>query len=152
MITEKNGDLLEANDIDVAIQLCNLFHTFGAGIALQIKNKFPDAYKADLATKKGDRRKLGTYSYAHIKDRNLTIVNMYAQDGFAKPGKPATDYDAFKKAMTKIEFDFVGKTIGVPHGIGCGLAGGNWSIVRSILDDFFKDKGRLIIYKYVPKV
>jgi O-acetyl-ADP-ribose deacetylase (regulator of RNase III) len=145
MITEKNGDLLEANDIDVAIHQTNLFHTFGAGIAKQIKEKFPNAYKADLATKKGDKNKLGTYSFAF--DNGKYIVNMYAQDGFAKPGKPATDYVAFKKAIIKIENHFVGKVIGVPHGIGCGLAGGNWNIVRAILDDVFLKKGNLVIYK-----
>lgn len=149
MITNKNGNLLEANDVDVILHVANLFHTFGAGIAKQIKEKFPNSYKADLATKKGDKNKLGTYSFAF--DSGKFIVNMYAQDGFAQPGKPATDYVAFKKAITKIENHFIGKVIGVPHGIGCGLAGGDWNIVKGILVEIFKDKGNLIIYKYVPK-
>ena len=34
----------------------------GAGIAKNIKNNFYSAYKADMATEKGDRKKLGLYN------------------------------------------------------------------------------------------
>jgi hypothetical protein len=35
----------------------------GAGIAPQIKSKFPDAYIVDCQTTRGDINKLGTISY-----------------------------------------------------------------------------------------
>lgn len=151
MITEKNGNLLEANDIDVAIHQSNLFHTFGAGIALQIKNKYPEAFEADLATQYGDKNKLGTYSYAFIQKANIYIVNVYSQDGFAQPNKPATDYEAFKKALIKIKNDFADKIIGIPYGIGCGLAGGDWVKVYQIIESVFGNSGHCIIYKFQPK-
>jgi O-acetyl-ADP-ribose deacetylase (regulator of RNase III) len=69
------GDLLqfaEDGNFDVIIHGCNCFCQMGKGIALTIKNKFPDAYKADLETAKGEKNKLGTYSKAEAG--NFTIV------------------------------------------------------------------------------
>ena len=37
---------------------CNCFCNFGAGLAKEIKLKHPEAYKADLDTVKGDKKKL----------------------------------------------------------------------------------------------
>ena len=54
------GDLIQLaknGEFDVIIHGCNCFCTMGAGIAKTIKDIFPEAYKADLNTKKGDRSK-----------------------------------------------------------------------------------------------
>ena len=49
MIKYIDGDLVkEAELFDVIAHCCNCFCTMGAGIAPQIKNKFPDAYVADF--------------------------------------------------------------------------------------------------------
>ena len=60
------GDLVQlalAGKFDVIVHGCNCMCTMGAGIAKQIKQKFPEAYRVDCQTKKGDRSKLGTISY-----------------------------------------------------------------------------------------
>ena len=69
----------------------------GAGIALAIKTTFPEAYKADLKTTKGDREKLGHYSSATVEreGHQITIVNAYTQYHYGGPGNKA-DYDAMK--------------------------------------------------------
>jgi len=53
----------------------------GKGIALIMKQQFPQAYAADLATVRGARDKLGTVSTAEvdINGRRLVIVNGYTQ-------------------------------------------------------------------------
>jgi O-acetyl-ADP-ribose deacetylase (regulator of RNase III) len=61
------GDLIELaidGEFDLIIHGCNCFCTMGAGIAKTIKQKFPEAYKADLETEKGDKSKLGEISWA----------------------------------------------------------------------------------------
>ncbi len=78
-----NGDLIELainGEFDVIIHGCNCFCEMGAGIAKGIKLYFPEAYKADLATAKGDRTKLGTVSCAEITTEkgSLIVVNGYA--------------------------------------------------------------------------
>lgn len=51
MMKTVHGNLIKMaleGKFDVIIHGCNCFNTFGAGIALQIKRIFPDAYEADL--------------------------------------------------------------------------------------------------------
>ena len=62
MIHEFDVNLLEY-PLDGFIHSCNCFHTFGAGIALQIKRKYPELYEADAKHgPAGDRNRLGTFS------------------------------------------------------------------------------------------
>lgn len=126
------GDLLQLADggtFDVIVHGCNCFNTMGAGIALQIKNKYPSAYEADTNTIKGDKDKLGTYTSAKVGD--LTIVNAYTQ---YRPGLNdlKENYSAIHDVMKKIAVDFQGKRIGLPF-IGAGLAGGDWNIIKDII-------------------
>lgn len=76
---------------------CNCFCTMGAGIAKTIKQVFPTAYQADLATASGDRATLGTYSIAQVDraGQKLTIVNAYTQYQWRGPG-PNVDYEAIR--------------------------------------------------------
>jgi type IV secretory pathway TrbL component len=83
MQTEK-GDLIQkarAGEFDVIVHGCNCFCTMGAGIAKTIKQVFPAAYQADLATTAGDQAKLGTYSAAQVEvaSKPLTIVGRSSQ-------------------------------------------------------------------------
>jgi len=78
------GDLIRLalqGEFDVIIHGCNCFCQMGAGIAATIKTVFPEAYEADLQTPKGDKEKLGTFSYATVlRDNNeITIINAYSQ-------------------------------------------------------------------------
>jgi O-acetyl-ADP-ribose deacetylase (regulator of RNase III) len=129
------GDLItlaKTNYIDVIVHGCNCKHTMGAGIAKQIKRSFPLAYAADKKTLYMDRHKLGTYSYAVIGKYNLIVVNGYTQ--FDYSGKNNINYDALRKVFNAIKRNFSGKIIAFPK-IGAGLAGGNWSIIKKIIDD-----------------
>lgn len=56
MIKHLNCDVFDS-DVDVIIQQNNCFQTHGAGIAKLIKDKFPEVYKNDLKTGRGDKTK-----------------------------------------------------------------------------------------------
>ncbi len=132
------GDLIKLgqdNYFDVIIHGCNCFCTMGAGIAKTIKDVFPAAYQADLATPKGDRNKLGTISMAQViqGDHSLFIVNAYSQYHSASSSVQA-DYQAIRAAMRSIKKQFHGKKIGYPK-IGAGLAGGDWSVIAAIINE-----------------
>ncbi|MCB9637382.1 MAG: macro domain-containing protein [Myxococcales bacterium] len=131
------GDLLKLamqGEFDVIVHGCNCFCTMGAGIAKSIKTLFPEAYEADFATPKGDKNKLGSYSFAVIEreDSRFTIVNAYTQFHWRGRGVKA-DYEAIKRVFTQIKADFSGKRIGYPK-IGAGLAGGDWEQIAVILE------------------
>lgn len=134
---EKDGDLIAMaieGRFDVIVHGCNCFCSMGAGIAHAIQAKFPEALAADLLTIKGDRNKLGFFSSTTVTENGneFIIVNGYTQ--FHHSGNPPfVDYDAVESLFARIKKEFTGKRIGYPK-IGAGLAGGDWSRIKGIID------------------
>ncbi len=131
------GDLIRlalSGAFDVIVHGANCFGTMGAGIAKAICDEFPEAYAADLATPKGDRRKLGTVSCAEVvrAEHRFTVVNAYTQFDFRGRGV-RVDYDAVQAAFVEIRKQFTGSRIGYPM-IGAGLARGDWSRLGPIIE------------------
>lgn len=129
---EIDGDLIQLalnGEFDIIVHGCNCFCTMGSGIALQIKLNFPLAYNADLRTKSGDSTKLGTYSQA--TEHDVMIINAYTQYRYGREGD-LFEYESFRNICKSLSIHFSGKRIGFPM-IGCGLAGGNWETVSSII-------------------
>ncbi|MBU2714344.1 macro domain-containing protein [Zooshikella harenae] len=134
---ETSGDLIQLaaqGAFDVIIHGCNCQCQMGKGIALTIKNMFPEAYAADCKTEKGAREKLGTYSFAEVEKNGhrFTIVNAYTQFHWRGAGVKA-DYEAIRKVMSTVKQQFSGLRIGYPL-IGAGLAGGDWDVIAQIID------------------
>jgi O-acetyl-ADP-ribose deacetylase (regulator of RNase III) len=128
------GDLIalaRSGSFDVIVHGCNCFCAMGNGIAGQIKVQLPQAFQADLATKKGDRSKLGTCSTATIGP--LTVVNAYTQFTWSKKGQQVADYAAIASCFRFVKERFAGQRIGLPK-IGAGLAGGDWATIATLID------------------
>lgn len=131
------GDLIElakAGEFDVIVQGCNCQCRMARGIALTIKQQFPEAFAADCQTTIGDRAKLGTFTTARI-DRdgfNFTIVNGYTQFHWQGEGVLA-DYDAIQSVFRQVKCQFGGQRIGYPK-LGAGLARGDWSIIVGMIE------------------
>ncbi|TWU17886.1 macro domain-containing protein [Allorhodopirellula heiligendammensis] len=145
------GDLLEfagEGRFDVIIHGCNCFCTMGAGIAKSIRNQFPAAYEADLATLKGDRDKLGTYSSAKVivGEHSFDVVNAYTQFHWRSTGVKA-DYEAIREVFKSIQRDFAGRRIGYPM-IGAGLAGGDWDTISEIIcEELVGESHTMVVFK-----
>jgi O-acetyl-ADP-ribose deacetylase (regulator of RNase III) len=151
-MNEIEGDLLSLaaqGEFDVIIHGCNCQFQMGKGIASTIKNKFPAAYKADCKTEKGDKNKLGSFSSATVKGNNskFTIVNAYTQFHWRGAGVKA-DYEAIRKVMRKVKETFSGKRIGYPL-IGAGLAGGDWAVIKNIIDEELSGENHTLV-RYKP--
>ncbi len=130
------GDLIRdaEKDYDVIAHGCNAFCTFGAGIALGVKNKWPEAYAADKRTVYGDSGKLGTYS-SWTTPSGLVILNLYTQWQYrGAPDDIKADYEAIRKCMKLIKQNFYGQRIGLPL-VGAGLAGGDWDVISEIIEE-----------------
>jgi O-acetyl-ADP-ribose deacetylase (regulator of RNase III) len=146
------GDLITlARDgrFDVIIHGCNCQCTMGAGIAKSIKQAFPEAFRADLATTKGSRKKMGSISVANVTcgDRQLTIANGYTQFHWRGSGV-LVDYDAVRSVMREVKAGFAGRRIGYPK-IGAGLAKGDWNVIAQIIDAELADEDHTLV-EYVP--
>lgn len=139
MITERVGDLLTERDLTHIAHQCNLYHTFGAGLAAQIAVTWAHAHKADKRTAYGDEAKLGTYS---VGVGRPIVVNLYTQRGERVDGVQ-TDYTALLRALRALETDLrgyradAGIRLGLPYRLGCGIAGGSWPKVYGIIEKVF---------------
>jgi O-acetyl-ADP-ribose deacetylase (regulator of RNase III) len=134
----EQGDLVQkakAGEFDVIVHGCNCFCQMGAGIAKTIKQVFPAAYQADLATVAGDQTKLGTYSIAQISvpDRELVIINGYTQYQWRGADVKA-NYEAIRQVFRSVKQAYAGRRIGYPA-LGAGLAGGDWILIAAIIDE-----------------
>jgi len=146
------GDLLKLakeGTFDVIVHGCNCFCTMGRGIALSMKNQFPEAAEVDKRTVRGDVRKLGTCTQAEVKRGvvSFTVVNAYTQYHWEGIGVLA-DYEAIRNCMLWIRKHHSGKRLGFPK-IGAGLARGDWSRIQSIMDDILAGEDVTVV-DFVP--
>jgi len=133
-----NGDLIELakkGEFDVIVHGNNCYNDMNKGIAKSIKQNFPGAFKVDNSTIKGDKGKIGTYTFSleeNDQGGDLIVVNAYTQYNFWEK-RDLFEYDGFGKILDKLAFEFKGKRFGLPL-IGCGLAGGNKARILGMIE------------------
>ena len=137
---------------------CNTRNIMGGGIAKQIKERYPDAYEADADAFNQEYDQegqfihwLGKYSKAEITSKflpnnNGRIYNLYTQANIGT-GRRQVLYEDFWQALKRMQEDLLfiqhetgeQQVLGLPYGISCGLAGGNWGIIKAMIEDIFVD-------------
>ena len=162
MITEVKADILdlinkssENKALNVFVHQCNAHNNLGKGLAKAISTAYPEVARADNATKAGDKTKLGTYTYARVKD-NVVVANAYSQYnyGWLNPldsNGRQTDYEALRKSLTAVRDDFTGRSTHpvifyVPLMIGQSLAKGDPEIIQPMVKEIFKDHELVLFY------
>lgn len=154
MLIFEQGDILTGN-YPIFCHQVNCQGDMGAGLAKQIKEKYPEVYEEYHADAlEGGSDYLGAILPVTTKDGRICI-NMYAQDRYGKKGH-FTNYDAFKECLDNIH-DFLwvirdpSRTVAFPYGIGCGLGGGDWNIIHGLLSNFAIDvKQDVVIVRRMP--
>jgi O-acetyl-ADP-ribose deacetylase (regulator of RNase III) len=130
------GDLIElglVGQFDVIAHGCNCMCVMGAGLAKQIKRKFPDVFALDRRSGVTTEKIGGINWVDHdIDGHNLTVVNAYTQVHYGHNQRQC-EYGAIRECMQKIKKHFSGKRIGLPK-IGAGLGGGDWNLIREIIE------------------
>lgn len=157
LIIEHKGDILRS-DCDVVMHQANARSTMGSGIAKQIRAEFPVVYEVDCASPLAPEQKLGTYTYASVqnKGKSIEIVNLYGQLNYGADRKLYTSYEALESALFSYlthrlsrEGGLSHLKMGVPKYMGCARAGGDWNIVKGILEKATKQFGISIhTYEY----
>jgi len=165
-LTYVTGDALEPvinTGIRIIAHVCNDIGAWGAGFVLAISKKWigPElAYRA--ATTKGRSLFLGQIQLIQIDDYTY-VANMVGQHGIKRSavGVPPIRYPALSENLKRV-YEAISKgtlyfkavelaekepvTIHMPR-IGCGLAGGNWTIVENIIKEELVNKG-IDVYVY----
>lgn len=154
MVKYFDGDLLKS-DCNVICHQVNTLGVMGAGIALQIKNEYSGCFQKykeicdyfkDEQDKLIGRVLLWEDNILDIPSVSVKLIaNFFSQIGLGR--NVQTDYKAFRacckelKGDLKYYFPITVDTfkIGFPYKIGCGLAGGDWNIIKQIIEEEFAD-------------
>ena len=156
MIKYINGDATKpiGDGIKIIAHVCNDIGAWGAGFVLAISAKWntpEDSYRRIPAKK----RKLGYVQHVPVGD-GIYVANMIAQNNIRPNefGVPPVRYEAIEVCLKKVvQFARTldnGETkasIHIPL-IGCGLAGGKWSIMEKVIEEAIPEDITLVVYDF----
>ena len=142
MIIDYVNDGIENAPMKHIIHGCNTLGKMGAGAAKAIAEKWPTV--KEVYQKSPNKHILGeviiapTHTHAlFLEPKVITMVyNVIIQDRITGP-LPRISYDALEKALISYKIQIL-NNIDEPVAItkiGCGLAGGDWSIVKDMLNE-----------------
>lgn len=156
-------DLADKGEFDLIIHGCNCQNIMGAGIALQIRKRYPQAYERD--TKYFKEHVLSTPIQKFYSARtsvllgNFSTAQVYAPDAEHEDGPLFTIINAYTQILPganfelsalvvilkKINLIYAGKKIGIPL-IGAGIGGGDWSKILLVIKQQLKDCDVTIVH------
>lgn len=133
------GNILDARH-GIICQQVNCRMVMGAGLAKAIRNKWPHVYSEyrKLSTWPVNQR-LGRCQIVEVEPKTLYVANLFGQLDYGRErGRVYTDIGALGNALIQLKgwhtqnchSDF---PIWFPYKIGCGLAGGNWKEVETLI-------------------
>lgn len=148
MIVQKQGSLLSST-ADIIAHQVSCQGAMGAGLAKQIKNKFPFVFSAYQQhcqrAKQQNVSLLGTVQTVYVPNTRQYVANLFAQEGY-EIGERRTDYEALEKCFKQLStMDYPYLSIAFPDHLGCGLAGGDWAgVVYPLIEKYWKDSEQVL--------
>jgi len=134
MAREMKGDILSIEQGMICHQV-NCMGKMGAGVALGIRRKYLVVYEAYMEAFRTKQLFLG---YAHFVavTSTLAVANLCGQYGYGRTGL-YTNYDAVRLCLQAVASvtATTGQQVYIPKGMGCSLAGGDWNVVSSIIEE-----------------
>jgi O-acetyl-ADP-ribose deacetylase (regulator of RNase III) len=157
------GDATEpvGEGIKIIPHVCNDLGVMGAGVALSIKQKFPEAEKSYKAALKwlslnaGDLLGYVDFCEEYYDSHKIIIANMIAQHETISTNPKPIRYSALVQCMEKVKEKVLGwKKLGISCSIhapmfGSGLAQGNWNFILELIEELWLNEGiDVTIYEF----
>ena len=148
MIEYRKGDLLNVTS-GIIIHGCNSHGVMGSGVALAVKNKYPDCYVAyhnTCVARQNDPTLLGSV-IVYVVNENLSVANMITQKDFGTH-KRQVNYGAIARGFDDLEEFYANMPGLVFHfpKIGAGLGGGDWEVIAEIIEQMCPNR-RLVCWE-----
>jgi O-acetyl-ADP-ribose deacetylase (regulator of RNase III) len=110
---------------------------WGGGFALVVRRKWPEIQKdfQDWARLESGHFSLGNARLAFVES-DLALFSMVSQHGYGPSPRPRVRYSGLEKcleSLARIALEHQA-SVHMPR-IGCGQAGGEWSIVSELIDE-----------------
>jgi Zn-dependent peptidase ImmA (M78 family) len=123
--------------------------TWGGGLSLVVRKKWPSIQQEFTSWAISDRMnlRLGNFHFAPVDD-NLGIASLIAQHGYGPSPKPRIRYMHLKTSLEQLGALASRRhaSVHIPR-LGCGQAGGSWSIVSELIEDAVCSRG-VKVYVY----
>lgn len=158
MITEHIGNIFD-NVLAIAEQNkdknfvivhgCNAQGRMGTGIALEVKERFPEVYAVYKAVFDSNGLIVGDVIPVAIR-HNVIIANAITQKNYGYDGARYLSYDGLNSSLIELHLRmdevFGEYSLSFPL-IGAGLAGGDWGVISSIIEATIPDNIEKHLYK-----
>ncbi len=136
------GSLLKAKE-EILVHQVNCQGAMGSGLAGQLMKKYPrlkPAYKeyCDFYSDGNPKNLLGKVFFYEAPD-GKTIANIFGQFTYGRDKNTVyTDHDALIEGLVKVGYRMkdTKKSVGIPYKIGCGLANGDWKIIKRAIESW----------------
>lgn len=129
----------------IIAHVCNDIGGWGRGFVLALSQRWLEpeaAYRQWYANRESNDFDLGAMQLVSVEP-DLWVANIIGQQGIhdSEDGPPVR-YWAIEAGLADLadEADAMGATVHMPR-IGCGLAGGEWSLVEAIVDRTLSSAG-----------
>lgn len=136
MIKYVEGDVLNAvvDRQTIIMHVCNDQYVMGAGIALQIAQKWP---RVEEMYKLHKTLELGTTQWCTVGEK-LICVNLIAQTLGWVDGKPPLSYEALRVCLMDVaEVAKKDKILVRAPMIGSLRSGGKWNVIEEMIESIF---------------
>jgi O-acetyl-ADP-ribose deacetylase (regulator of RNase III) len=137
MIHYLDGNAVEpiGDDKKIIAHVCNNIGAWGAGFVMAISKKWKEPER-EYKSLSPNNRKLGSTQFVGVED-DIVVANMIGQEGIYRNdmGLIPVRYAAIELCLTDVAAwaQSANATIHMPR-IGCGLAGGRWSIMEKVIE------------------
>ena len=142
IIESENKSLLDSN-CQILVHQVNCQGVMGSGIAKRIRDEYPIVYNEYVKFCNNFERKydlLGQISIVKISNKQA-VCNLFGQYNYGHNMR-YTKYDAVIEGFETLRNFCISKgvkSIAIPVNMGCTLAGGNWTIYKTIILETFKN-------------
>lgn len=128
------GDITQVTK-GIIVHQVNCQGVMGSGVAKALYTKWPEVKKQFLKySTVPNEDLLGVIQNVWISDE-LVVVNGFSQFDYGTSSRRYTSYDAVDNVFRQVAYlqRQLDLSVYVPYSYGCGLGGGDWNIVETII-------------------
>lgn len=146
------GNLFDT-DAPIIMHQVNCKGVMGSGVAKQVKERFPKAYRD--YKKIVDDKEMVLLGYTQtVFNNEKCIVNLFGQDGYGRD-RQHTDLKKLRQSLNALEYllrlvaPYSGaKQIAMPYKMGSDRGGADWKLVLEMIEEVFEYwSGDILIYE-----
>lgn len=143
IVSETKGDILRSPYKNIAHGV-NCKDKMGSGVAKALFTKYPEVKTSyhEFCSGVPELSRLGEVQPVDCGE--VIVFNCFTQFNYGYDNKKYVSYEAIVKCFKTLNMYLKGQSIAIPR-IGCGLAGGDWTVVRALIDELTPD---LDVYVY----